>query len=192
MVAAAHDCGVLHKDIKPTNVLIIPNSNADEWQIRLTDFGSGRLLDPERIRDLGITQLGLTMTATLTSSETGTLLYLAPELIAQQVPTIKSDIYALGMMLYQLIVGDLRKPMVFGWERDIEDELLRDDIRAATDGDPDHRLNSVYELIHRLRTLDARHLQLQQQRQAQVMADQARETLHRVRARRPWMIVAGV
>ena len=192
VVAAAHDVGVLHKDIKPANVLITPKGDT-AWQIRLTDFGSGRMLDPQRIADLGITQLGLTMTATVNSEDnTGTVLYLAPELLAHQAPTIQSDVYALGILLYQLMTGDVRKPMVSGWERDIDDELLRDDIRAATEGNPDHRLNSVHALIDRLRALDVRRIQMQQLHQAQVLADQARETLHRVRARRPWMMAAGV
>lgn len=192
VVAAAHDVGVLHKDIKPANVLVKSGDDAN-WQIRLTDFGSGRLLDPQRIQDLGITQLGLTLTTAAGSGDTtGTLLYLAPELMNHQAPTIKSDIYALGVMLYQLIVGDPRKPMAPGWERDIDDELLRDDIRAATEGDPAHRLSSVHELIDRLRTLETRHQHLQQERQSQLVAIQARETLRRAQIRRPWMIAAGM
>jgi eukaryotic-like serine/threonine-protein kinase len=59
-VAAAHSVGVLHKDLKPSNVLIAPKGTA--WQARLTDFGSGRLLEPDRLAELGITRLGLTMT----------------------------------------------------------------------------------------------------------------------------------
>lgn len=190
-VAAAHDVGVLHKDIKPANILIAPR-NDTTWQIRLTDFGSGRLLDPQRIQELGITQLGLTLTTAIGSADySGTLLYLAPELMTHQAPTIQSDIYALGMILYQLLIGDLRKPLVPGWERDIDDELLRDDIRVATEGNPAHRLNSVHALVERLRTLDARHLHLQQERLALSSANQLRDALKRAEARRPWVMVAG-
>jgi len=186
-VAAAHDIGVLHKDIKPANVLIAPQ--ADGWQVRLTDFGSGRLLDPERLSELGITRMGLTVTTAIGDTEaTGTLLYLAPELIARQPPTVKSDLYALGMLLYQLSVRDLRKPMVSGWQRDIDNELLCEDIGVATDGDPHHRLNSVAELSARLRRLDERALErdrhLETQRQSALLED----TVRRSRMRRPWLI----
>ncbi len=190
VVAAAHDVGVLHKDIKPANVLIAPKSDT-AWHIRLTDFGSGRLLDNQRIEELGITQLGLTMTTAAGKGDTsGTLLYLAPELMTHQAPTIQSDVFALGMMLFQLLVGDLRKPLAPGWEREIGDELLRDDIRAATEGDPVHRLSSARDLIQRLRTLDARHQNLQHERQIQHVAGIARESARRARARRPWMMAA--
>lgn len=54
-------------------------------------------------------------------------------------------------MLYQLAVGDFRRPLVPGWEREVPDELLREDIIAATDGDPAHRLASVGVLADRLR-----------------------------------------
>lgn len=192
VVTAAHDVGVLHKDLKPANVLIAPKPDST-WHIRLTDFGSGRVLDPQRIADLGITQLGLTVTAAVNQSDnTGTALYLAPELLAHQAPTIQSDVYALGIMLYQLIIADLRKPMVSGWERDIDDELLRDDIRAATEGNPAHRMNSVHVLIDRLTTLKSRHQHLQQERHAQSLAIQTRDALRRTQARRPWVMVAGI
>ncbi|HVY22803.1 MAG TPA: tetratricopeptide repeat protein [Steroidobacteraceae bacterium] len=189
VVAAAHDVGVLHKDIKPANVLITSKSDGT-WQIRLTDFGSGRILDPQRIADLDITQLGFTVTTGVGDSTSGTLLYLAPELMMHQAPTIKSDIFALGIMLYQLIVANVRRPMMQGWERDVEDEMLREDVRAATDGDPTHRLSSVHELIERLRGRDMRRLKLQQERQSQSAAHLAMETLRRAQARKPWMIAA--
>ncbi|MES1196347.1 MAG: tetratricopeptide repeat-containing protein kinase family protein, partial [Steroidobacter sp.] len=191
VVAAAHDVGVLHKDIKPANVLITLNDDSN-WHIQLTDFGSARVLDPQRISDLGITQMGLTMTVAVNGDDnTGTLLYLAPELLAHQAPTIQSDVYALGIILYQLVVGDLRKPMVSGWERDIEDELLRDDIRAATEGNPTHRLSSVHALIDRLQALDERRQLAQQEYQAELIANQTRDALRRTQARRPWVIAAG-
>ncbi len=49
-VSAAHGIGVLHKDLKPANVLVAARA-ADSWQIRLTDFGSSRLLEPDRLAD---------------------------------------------------------------------------------------------------------------------------------------------
>src|SRR5207302_6911442 len=83
-VAAAHDIGVLHKDLKPANVLVVPGSNAG-WQIKLADFGSASLFDPSRLQSLGITNLGFTQTAGLGSEAmTGTLMYLAPEVLAGQ------------------------------------------------------------------------------------------------------------
>ena len=58
-VAAAHDIGVLHKDLKPANILVVPGSNGG-WQIKVADFGSASLFDPSRLQALGITNLGFT------------------------------------------------------------------------------------------------------------------------------------
>ena len=189
-VAAAHGVGVLHKDLKPANVLIVRNGK--RWQLRLADFGSGRLLDPERLEQLGITAMGLTMTQALAGDSSGTMLYLAPELLSGHAPTVQSDVYALGLMLYQLSVGDLRKPLAPGWEQNIDDELLREDIAAATDGDPARRLSSVGELAERLRNRDARRAERHRQRDAESRAQNAERLLERSRARRPWAMAAAL
>ena len=62
---------------------------------------------------------------------------------------------ALGILLYQMAVGDLARPLAGGWERGIADELLREDIAACVEGDPQRRLASAADLSTRLRTLDA-------------------------------------
>jgi serine/threonine protein kinase/DNA-binding winged helix-turn-helix (wHTH) protein len=190
-VAAAHSVGVLHKDLKPANVLIAPGDGG-EWHVRLTDFGSSRLLEPERLAELGITQLGMTMTAgALGDATSGTPLYLAPELISGAPPTVRSDVYALGVMLYQFLVGDFRKPLTAGWEADIADPMLREDIALSAAGEPDRRLQSATLLAERLRNLDRRREETAQLRGAEARALQAEKRLERARARRPWIVLAA-
>jgi eukaryotic-like serine/threonine-protein kinase len=188
-VCAAHAVGVLHKDLKPANILV--GGSAGAWQARLTDFGSSRLLEPGRLAELGVTAMGLTMADGVdASSPGGTLLYLAPELLAGQSPTTGSDLYALGLLLYQLLVGDFRRPMSTGWQRDIADELLAEDLAAATEGRPEARLGSVAAFVDRLSTLDERRteraLLAQKLRRAEEVATQLRQS----RARRPWVAAA--
>lgn len=195
-VAAAHGVGVLHKDIKPANVLVKTGPEGT-LQVCLTDFGSGRLLDPTRLERLQVTALGLTQ-ATLAGAESGsgTPLYLAPELLAGHSPTVQADVYALGLLLWQLLAGDLQRPLATGWERAIDDELLVQDIAAATEGQPEHRLPSVADLVDRLQRLEARRAELQHTREREAAAAQARAELarvqERVRARRPWLATAAV
>jgi non-specific serine/threonine protein kinase len=185
-VAAAHGVGVLHKDLKPANVLLAPRGAG--WQPRLTDFGSSRLLQPERLAALGITGLGLTVDSLDPDSpSSGTPLYLAPELLAGQSPTVRSDVYALGVMLYQLLAGDLRRPLAPGWERDIADPLLREDIAAATDTDPARRIASADALVDRLRRLPQRREERAQREAEAQGALRMRQALERNRARRPWI-----
>ena len=153
-LAGTHSVGVLHKDLKPTNVLI-DTDDAEHPLVRLGDFGSGGMLDPDRLDALHITRMGFT--GTMHAGETsGTLTYLAPEVLAGQPSTVQTDIYALGVILYQLVVGDLHRPLAPGWERDVADELLREDIAAAADIDPSRRLGDAGELARRLRSLDER------------------------------------
>jgi DNA-binding winged helix-turn-helix (wHTH) protein/serine/threonine protein kinase len=202
-VAAAHAVGVLHKDLKPANVLVTslegsgrghegepPNGKGAHWQVKVADFGSGALADPARLGALGITNLGFTQTATAESTLTGTLAYLAPEVLAGQSPTISSDVYGLGVILYQLMVGDFRKPLSPGWEADIEDPVLREDIAEAACGDPARRLKSAAELVERLENLESRRVERDKVRAAEQRALAAEKKLAVSRARRPWIVVA--
>ena len=189
-VAAAHDIGVLHKDLKPVNILVVSGGNG-RWQIKLADFGSASLFDPARLHALGITNLGFTQTASLEAqSLTGTLMYMAPEVLAGQSPTTGADVYALGVMLYQLTIGDFRKPLAPGWEADIKDPLLREDIADAACGDPVKRLNSAADLVERLLTLEQRRIKRDELETAKLRAQIAERRLAETRARRPWLVLA--
>jgi non-specific serine/threonine protein kinase len=187
-LAAAHSLGVLHLDIKPANLLVWTDTDG-RARIRWADFGSGRLVEPRRLAELGITQADLSRTIVEGAQHLqGTLNYLAPEVLRGETPTSAADIYALGVMLYQVIIGDLRRPIAAGWESNVPDELLREDVAAAAHDTPQSRLSSATELAGRLRSLEDRRTQ------AELAARRSREQqtmqrrLERVQARRPWLI----
>lgn len=187
-VSDAHQLGVLHKDIKPANILVEADGTG-AWQTRLIDFGSGGLLEPDRLEALGITRHDLTGTRFLGSDGTfGSPLYLAPEVFAGHPQTIQSDVYALGQILYQMLAGDLSRPMAPGWEKDIDDPLLQQDIALATDGDPAIRLPSVAALIERLETLRDRRESAARRRQADAEHAALQQEMLRRRARRPFVL----
>jgi DNA-binding winged helix-turn-helix (wHTH) protein/serine/threonine protein kinase len=187
-VAAAHDLDLLHKDLKPGNILIA-GSPGDTPQARVADFGSASLLVPERLSTLGITNLGFTKTgASAPESLTGTLMYVAPEVLGGQTPTAASDVYALGVLLYQLAVGDFRRPFAPGWEADVADPLIREDIAQAAAGDPLRRFARAAELADRLTGLDRRRREAtRSNRRARLSAGRQRV----IGTGRGWM-VAGV
>jgi len=155
-VAAAHSVGVLHKDIKPSNILVRLAEDGAPHPV-LSDFGIGILTDRSRLADFHITAAGLTTDILDNdSSRTGTRMYAPPESLAGKTFTTAGDVYALGMLLYQMVIGDLDRPLGAGWERDVADELLREDIAACVDNDPQRRLSGAGALAKRLRALDAR------------------------------------
>ena len=157
-VAAAHSLGIIHKDLKPSNVLIAVVGG--QLQPKLVDFGVGVLADRTLLDKHQITETGFTesLVAGNDSSRTGTRMYQPPEAQLGRPASTAGDVYALGLMLYQLIIGDLNGPFGVGWEEDVPDELLRDDIRACTHRHPERRLASAADLAERLATLPERHL----------------------------------
>lgn len=183
-VAAGHSVGVIHKDIKPTNILV-RSGDPTRIEVLLSDFGIAALEDTEALDRLGVTAAGFTLPASERalrgSSESGTRLFMAPELLAGRRATIQSDIYALGVLLFQLVVGDFRRPIGMGWEKSIEDELLRADIAECIAGDPLERLSDARILAQRLRTLDRRRADLEskhkQQRRLEIMQKRRKATL---------------
>ena len=157
-LSAAHSAGVLHKDIKPTNILISKSKDGEWPRASLTDFGIGLLIDPEALRKRGITATGLTQTlmGSKSTSSSGTPLYMAPELLEGKPATPQSDIYSLGVLLYQMVIGDLSRALAPGWEQDVSDELLRADIAACVSGVPEKRLADPAKLSERLRSIEER------------------------------------
>ena len=86
-LAAAHTHGIIHRDIKPSNILLAGDA------VKLADFGLARTGDP---KDPQVTQEGRLM---------GTPEYMSPEQLSEQEPVMASDIYALGITWYLLLVG---------------------------------------------------------------------------------------
>ncbi|MEJ0047996.1 MAG: tetratricopeptide repeat protein [Rhodospirillales bacterium] len=99
--------------------------------------------------------------------------------------TVQADIFAAGVLLFQLVAGDLRRPLAPGWEEHVPDPLLREDIGLAAAGDPARRLADAAELAPaRLRTLPARRAAQARAEAAAAEATRTRRALELARARR--------
>ncbi|MBM3834849.1 MAG: tetratricopeptide repeat protein [Verrucomicrobia bacterium] len=81
---------------------------------------------------------------------------MAPELIARKPASIQSDVYSLGVLLYQLIVGDLLRPITTDWSKDLDNSGLREDLARCTARNPNERFASASELANNLRALEKR------------------------------------
>ena len=86
-LAAAHAVGIVHRDVKPANILL-----GQDGSVKLADFGIAKRLD-----DVG--------DATIAGEIMGTPKYLAPEQISGHAATPTSDVYALGVVLYEMLAG---------------------------------------------------------------------------------------
>jgi len=192
-LAAAHSVGVLHKDVKPANVLVYTGGDGQP-RARLTDFGIGLVMDRELLLARGITVLGATeMLPGGQASSAGTQLYMAPELLEGKPVTVQADIYALGVLLYQVVVGDSARALAPGWKRDVDDDLLAADIAEFVDGRPERRPASAALVAERLRSLERRRSAIEAERQRREEAARARRELVRAqRRRRLSMTIAAI
>ena len=133
-LAAVHDLGILHRDLKPGNVMM-----DNEGEVKISDFGIASMIDVDDKGRLA-----------------GTLAYMAPELLLGHDATQASDIYSLGLLLYQLFTG---KPAYEGKaaserERLVSPSSLVPTIRPEVERvimqclekDPGHRPQSAYEV----------------------------------------------
>ncbi|WP_062210335.1 serine/threonine-protein kinase [Demequina oxidasica] len=104
---AAHDAGVMHRDIKPGNLLV-----QEHDMVKVTDFGVSRGMDQT--------------TLTATGMVMGTAQYLAPELALGKAATAASDLYAVGIIAYESVVG--RRPFTAASAVDIAIAQVNDDV----------------------------------------------------------------
>ena len=149
-VATAHAHGIIHRDLKPQNILIDENKN-----VKITDFGIA----------VAVSQDSLTQTNTLM----GSVHYLSPEQVRGSIATKQSDIYSLGIILFELLTGKVpfegetavsialkhfreEIPSVREQNKEIP-QALENVIIKATAKEPAERYNSVNEMAADLKTV---------------------------------------
>lgn len=90
-LSAVHACGIVHRDLKPENVMLDRQSKPGSVVPRLTDFGVAKLVEGASTRRQ--------------TSVIGTPSYMAPELADDRDPSVASDLYGVGIMLYEILCG---------------------------------------------------------------------------------------
>src|SRR6476661_4863475 len=145
----AHRRGIIHRDVKPGNLMIYGGPvGVGETTVKLTDFGIARALEQTRITQVG--------------SVVGTAAYLAPEQVRGEEATPATDVYALGVVIYQFLTGRLpyegstlaelavrqqnERPLPPSTYNDEVPEALGAAVLRALEGDPNRRYASASEL----------------------------------------------
>jgi eukaryotic-like serine/threonine-protein kinase len=111
-LVAAHEKGVIHRDLKPANVMV-----TRDGRVKVLDFGLAKSAGGVRDEDLTLANTGETHVA-------GTIPYMAPEQLRGEPLSERSDLFAMGIILYELSTG--RRPFTGGSAAEITSSILRD------------------------------------------------------------------
>ena len=156
-VAAAHRIGIVHRDLKPLNIIVRPELPPSEG-LKVLDFGLAKIKSGELLGSLVAAQ---------TQGMMGSPFYMAPEQWSDEDIDVRADIYSLGVMLYQMLAGDVpfkgkSIPSIMNMhlnaapvrlsERGIEVPApLEQAVQHALEKDPDKRPQTVDDFIAELR-----------------------------------------
>jgi WD40 repeat protein/tetratricopeptide (TPR) repeat protein len=165
-----HAAGIYHRDIKPSNILLTRREDG-ALQAKLSDFGLGASEDKELLKSIYASRV---------EGVAGTWDYIAPELRTGGKATAQSDLFSLGVTLFQAAAGDVRRPLG-DWEREVPSEVLREDIRRCLAHEPGERWGRAAELATALRGHDQRLRELDLEREREQ---------HRRRVRRLRLVAA--
>ncbi len=159
-VASAHSSGIVHRDLKPENVML-----DDQGRVKVLDFGLAKVAEAPPRAD------GATETAPLTEDGRvmGTVPYMSPEQVRGRVVDARSDIFSLGVMLYEMaagrrpFAGDSSAEVMAAIQRDTAETLstVRGDlprhlgriIQHCLEKDPDRRYQSAVDVRNELEHL---------------------------------------
>ncbi len=131
-LGAAHRTGVIHRDLKPDNVLIAEAEDGGERSIKLLDFGLAKYHPTSGVENTNLTLPGFVI---------GTLAYMAPEQLSGDEADERSDLFAVGVIVFEALTG--RKPFSGRTPAQVLSSMLETDVALPRDSRATRRLNRV-------------------------------------------------